>query len=94
LRRAAGRRLVEPVLYGYWFQDRLAMVYCANDLLGALARNADGRFLYACEPGGESQRWDAQKLWVNIILFSLTGTYKTDAIHQPFLDLKTQKATP
>jgi hypothetical protein len=85
---ASGRRIVEPSLKGLRVQGRVAAVYCANDLHGALARDRLGNALYACEPGGEPQRLESLKLLLNAVLFSLTGTYKTDAIHQPFLEQK------
>lgn len=84
----SGRRIVEPELKGLRVQDRIAAVYCANDLHGALARDRLGNPLYSCEPGGETQRLESMKLLLNVVLFSLTGTYKTDAIHQPFLEQK------
>jgi hypothetical protein len=34
------------------------------------------------------QRAEAFKWTVNLVVYSLTGTYKTDAIHQPFLEQK------
>ncbi len=90
LRGVGGRRIAEPQLKGLRVQDRLAVLYCANDLHGALARDHLGNALFSCEPGGENQRYESWKLMVNVILFSLTGTYKTDAIHQPFLERKAQ----
>jgi hypothetical protein len=87
-RGAAGRRVVDEDLRGLKIQDRVAAVYSANDLHGAWARDPLGRPLYTCEPGGEVQRLEAHKLLVNVVIFSLTGTYKSDAIHQPFLERK------
>jgi hypothetical protein len=88
LKSAAGRRVVEPALLGLKVQDRVVAVYCANDIQGAWARDPLGNPLYTCEPGGELQRAESHKLMVNLVVFSLTGTYKTDAIHQPFLERK------
>ncbi len=88
MRAAAGRRRIDPDLRGLWLGDRLVMVWSANDLLGALARDSLGQPLHPCEPGGEVQRAESQKLFVNIVMFALTGTYKTDAVHQPFLERK------
>jgi len=47
-----------------------------------------GKYVYSCEPGGEAQRWETFKLTINLIYFSITGTYKKDAIHQPFIEKK------
>ena len=59
-----------------------------DDIHGAWVRAPAGGWLFPCEPGGEVQRDEAHKLLVNIIMFSLTGTYKTDAIHQEFIKRK------
>jgi hypothetical protein len=88
LRRAAGRRRAGGSLKGLWVQDRLAVVFSSDDLHGAWVRAPAGGWLFPCEPGGEEQRTDAQKLLVNVVVFSLTGTYKTDAIHQEFIKRK------
>lgn len=85
LRGAAGRRRAEGKLWGLWWEDRLAAVYAPDDLHGAWVRSATGGWLFPCEPGGEPQRREAQKLLLNLIMYSLTGTYKTDAVHQEFL---------
>jgi hypothetical protein len=88
LRSAAGRKRVDQNLQGLWMADRLVAVWSANDLLGALVRDRSGNPFYPCEPGGESQREASARLFVNIVMFSVTGTYKTDAVHQPFLEQK------
>jgi hypothetical protein len=88
LRAPAGRRASEAAIKGLWIQERLAAVYSPNDLLGAWVRDPLGNFIYPCEPGGEMQRAEAFKWTVNLVVYSLTGTYKTDAIHQPFLEQK------
>lgn len=88
LRSSAGRKRVDPSLQGLWLADRLVAVLSANDLLGALARDRTGQPLSPCEPGGEIQREASARLFVNIVLFSVTGTYKTDAVHQPFIRQK------
>ncbi|MBL0057618.1 MAG: DUF4159 domain-containing protein [Elusimicrobia bacterium] len=88
LRSGAGRRRVDPGLQGLWLADRLVMVWSSNDLLGAVARDRVGQPLFSCEPGGEGQREESARLFVNLVMFSVTGTYKTDAVHQPFLEKK------
>jgi hypothetical protein len=57
------------------------IVYCRNDLSGALERDASGRYPYSCEPGGEDQRREALKLGMNMVLYSLTTDYKQDQAH-------------
>lgn len=88
LRSAAGRKRVDQNLQGLWLADRLVAVWSSNDLLGALARDRLGHPLAPCEPGGETQREESARLFVNIVMFSVTGTYKTDAVHQPFIERK------
>ncbi len=94
LRSVSGRRIAEKSLEGLDVsaglggENRTAVVYCPNDLLGAWVKDNVGQYVYSCEPGGEPQRWEALKLTINIIYFSLTGTYKKDAIHQPFIEKK------
>jgi hypothetical protein len=94
LRSAAGRRMSQKYLEGLDVggqsggEGRTAVVYCPNDLLGAWMKDNLGQYAYTCEPGGEPQRWESFKLTINIIYFSLTGTYKRDAIHKPFIEKK------
>jgi hypothetical protein len=94
LRNVAGRRISEKALEGLDVggtgggEGRTAVVLCSNDLMGAWAKDTLGQYLFTCEPGGEAQRWEAMKLTLNVIYFSLTGTYKKDAVHQPFIEQK------
>lgn len=88
LRTVGGRKLTNNYLEGLEIGGRTALVYSQNDVLGAWAKDLLGNFLFSCNPGGESQRWESQKLMMNIILYSLTGTYKTDTIHLPFIEEK------
>ncbi len=99
LRTVSGRRIGEKYLEGLDVsssfegeslngEGRTAVVYCPNDLLGAWVKDNLGQYAFTCEPGGEVQRWEAFKLTINLIYFSLTGTYKKDAIHQPFIEMK------
>ena len=94
LRGVAGRRISQKALEGIDVggslggEGRTAVIYCPNDLLGAWMRDNLGQYVMTCEPGGETQRWESFKLTLNLIYFSLTGTYKRDAIHQPFIEMK------
>lgn len=94
LRNVAGRRISEryfeglDVGGGLGGEGRTAVVYSANDLLGAWMKDHLGQYSFICEPSGEPQRWEAFKLTINLIYFSLTGTYKRDAVHQPFIEMK------
>ncbi len=88
INEVGGRRIVNNYLEGIILDGRLAVIYSQNDLLGAWARDKVGNWLNECVPGGEIQRLEAMKLTANIIMFSVTGTYKTDAIHQEYIRQK------
>jgi hypothetical protein len=57
------------------------IVYMRNDLSGALDRTDDGRPAEPCVPGGETQRREAVKLGINLIVYALTANYKRDQAH-------------
>jgi hypothetical protein len=88
LRGVGGRRLTNTYLEGIDIAGRTAVIYSQNDVIGAWAKDRFGNFLWECTPGGQSQRFEAQKLMLNIIMYSVTGTYKSDAIHQPYINRK------
>lgn len=93
-RRPQGRvRSATPVLGVEW-GGRLVAVYTQGDVLGAWAKDALGQPLFDCVPGGEPQRQDARKLSLNIVMYALTGNYKADAVHQPFLLEKMRSGAP
>jgi len=86
--RTSGRVIRRDYLEGIKFGSRYAVIYSPNDLLGAWQKDRFGNYLYPCVPYGEGQRYNSHKLVINFILYSLTGTYKSDAVHQPFIDRK------
>lgn len=94
IRRIGGRVKVASAVEGVEWGGRLAVVYTRDDLLGAWARDPLGNWLQACVPGGEAQRMDARKLTLNIVMYALTGNYKADAVHQPFLLEKMRLGAP
>jgi hypothetical protein len=81
LRRPLGRLDRHRVLEGVTVDNLTPVIYMRNDLSGALDRSDDGRPRQACIPGGEGQRREAIKLGVNLVLYSLTATYKKDQAH-------------
>ncbi len=85
LRALGGRTMAGGSLEGLKWGHRTAVIYSRNDVLGAWMKDSLGKPLYACIPGGEIQRMNAKKLLLNIIMYSLTGSYKLDAVHQPFI---------
>jgi len=91
LRSIGGRKIVNNYFEGLEIDGRIALVYSQNDLLGAWAKDIFGNYLYECEPGKQAQRWESEKCMINIILYSLTGSYKTDKIHIPFIEEKLRR---
>ncbi len=91
-----GRTVGSVYLEGIDIDGETVVIYSHNDLGGAWVRDKLGNWIYECVPGGEIQRLEAMKLSLNIIIYSLTGTYKKDAIHQPYIEqkLKEQKIAP
>ena len=57
----------------------------ANDYAGAWAMNAEGRSMFAVVPGGERQREMSYRVGVNLVMYALTGNYKADQVHVPFI---------
>lgn len=57
----------------------------SNDYAAAWARDASGRPMFPCEPGGEAQREMAFRFGVNLVMYTLTGNYKSDQVHIPAL---------
>ncbi len=54
-----------------------------NDWTGAWAVDGSGRSLYPVVPGGEPQREMAYRFGVNVVMYALTGNYKSDQVHVP-----------
>jgi len=70
---ARGGDGVSPVIIG------------GNDWAAAWAVDAQGRPLTEPVPGGESQREMAYRFGINLVIYALTGNYKTDQVHAPAL---------
>lgn len=83
--QTAGRKLRAPYLEGLKYQDRYAIIYSQNDLGGAWARDAFGRWEYEVTPGGERQREVTFRLGVNLAMYGLCLDYKDDLVHTPFI---------
>ena len=77
-----GQVWLEPV------EDRVndgvaSVIVGGNDWAGAWAVDGQGRPAYAVVPGGEPQREMAMRFGVNLVMYVLTGNYKTDQVHVP-----------
>ncbi len=62
-----------------------SVIIGANDWAGAWAEDKFGRSLLPVVPGGEDQREMARRFGVNLVMYALTGNYKTDQVHVPAL---------
>ncbi len=60
-----------------------SVIVGANDWAGAWAIDKDGEPLYAVVPGGEQQREMALRFGINLVMYVLTGNYKSDQVHVP-----------
>ncbi|TNE89221.1 MAG: DUF4159 domain-containing protein [Deltaproteobacteria bacterium] len=81
LDRPLGRLARHRHLEGVTIGNLTPLIYCRNDLSGALERRADGGHVNPCTPGGERQRREAIKLGINLMLYCLTANYKKDQVH-------------
>ena len=88
IRNVTGRVILVPYLEYIEYENRPAIIYSRNNIVACWARDRFGKFIYNCIPGGEQQRFNSQKLFLNIIMYSLCGTYKMDKVHQPFIEQK------
>jgi Domain of unknown function (DUF4159)/Aerotolerance regulator N-terminal len=70
---ARGGDGVSPVIIG------------GNDWAAAWAMDASGRPLSEPAPGGDAQRETALRFGINLVMYALTGNYKTDQVHAPAL---------
>ena len=81
-RWAGGSLWVEPV--GDTVNDGVSSVIVgSNDWAGAWAEDSQGRPMYPVVPGGEPQREMAYRFGVNLVMYALTGNYKSDQVHVP-----------
>jgi hypothetical protein len=60
-----------------------SIIVGGNDWVAAWARDANGLPLYPAVPGGENQREMAYRAGVNMVMYALTGNYKSDQVHLP-----------
>ena len=81
LERPVGRRADAHDLEGVRVGSHMAVIYTRNDLAGALARAPVGGYALAVVPGGETQREQAFRLAVNLVMYALCLDYKDDHTH-------------
>lgn len=61
--------------------DVSPVVIGGNDWASAWAVDSQGRPLADVTPGGEQQREMAVRFGINVVMYALTGNYKTDTVH-------------
>ncbi|MFC1567115.1 DUF4159 domain-containing protein [bacterium] len=83
-----GRSLKSNSLEGIFINGNLRVIICQNDIFAPWINDKQNNPVYECIPHGNLQRKEAKKLTTNIIVFSVTGTYKEDILHKPYLDQK------
>lgn len=58
-----------------------ALIVGADDWAAAWATDADNNPQFTVEPGGETQREMAYRFGINLVMYALTGNYKSDQLH-------------
>ncbi len=91
IRKVTGRVILNDYIEYIEYENRPAIIYSRNNIISCWARDRFGKFIYSCIPDGEPQRFNSQKLFLNIIMYSLCGTYKMDKVHQPFIEEKLKR---
>ncbi len=72
----AGRRVNDGVA---------TVIAGSNDWAAAWALDEGERPLFQAVPGGAGQREAAFRFGINLVIYTLTGNYKSDQIHAPFI---------
>jgi hypothetical protein len=62
-----------------------SVVVGSADWAGAWAIDSIGAPMFTLAPGGERQREWAYRFGVNLVMYALTGNYKSDLVHAPFI---------
>ena len=82
---APGRLALRNHVDAITFDGRAAVLFSANDMMGAWARDRFGNPEFSVFPGGERQREMALRMGVNLAMYALTLDYKDDQVHIPFI---------
>jgi hypothetical protein len=81
-RWAGGRLWVERP--GERFNDGVSgIIVGSNDWAAAWAMDPTGQRTHPVVPGGEQQREMAYRFGINLVMYMLTGNYKSDQVHVP-----------
>lgn len=82
---APGRFLNKPNLEACLINQRAAVVYSQNDVMGAMNRDLSGTWEFEPSQGGQRQRELATRLALNLAMYALCLDYKDDAVHLPVI---------
>ena len=52
-----------------------------NDWSAAWAKDQNNYYLYQVVPGGDRQRELSIRFGINLVMYALTGNYKSDQVH-------------
>lgn len=85
LSEVSGRRLASASIEGIELDGRWVAVFSFNDLLGANLRSSNGDYKFSVSPYGVMQRTLSKRLFLNLLMYSVTLDYKDDAIHLPHI---------
>ncbi|RJO63450.1 MAG: DUF4159 domain-containing protein [Myxococcales bacterium] len=80
-----GRVQRKTYVEGISDDTRAFVVYSQNDVGGAWLRDNFGNWRFPAVPGGEAQREMAFRFGVNVVMYALCTTYKSDQVHIPFI---------
>ncbi|MCB9506493.1 MAG: DUF4159 domain-containing protein [Myxococcales bacterium] len=83
--RNPGRLRLDAPLYGATRDDRLAVIYSTNDVLGAWSRDNLGAWDFEVVGGDERQRDLTLRFGVNLAMYALCLDYKEDQVHVNYL---------
>ena len=62
-----------------------SVVIGGNNWAAAWSQDNGDRARYLVQPGGEAQREMAYRFGINLIMVALTGNYKADQVHTPYI---------
>ncbi len=85
INKRGGRFSIGPILESVNYGTKSPIIYSRNDIISIWRKDSTGGYLYPCLPGGEDQREIGKRILLNIFIYSVTGTYKLDAVHQPYI---------
>ncbi len=90
LTKAYGRLSKKDYFEGIIYENRIAVLFSHNDLLGALEKDELGNYKFPI-PDENIRRELCIRTAVNIVMYSLCVDYKDDQVHHPFFKEKVRR---